>query len=410
MRQLKCNSLRSFVELMLHNEYDIKKIISEFNKNEAMLVQLVFETDHLSTTAKMSERIHSFWYGESNMCGYGKNKKYLSFSRGYGYCGKADKCECLKSKCSESSSKVSDSTRKLAKEKRKQTNMDRYGVQNSGQTYNAIVSRRMIYTDSNKVSEISRKVKETKEKIYGDPGYNNYEKAKQTVKKRYHVTHFVQSDQYANKRKEHTIHKNPNRLLMYDDDLIEEKCRLHTPSELASFMGYKTSSSVVQRLKTSGLKYKKGRGNSLFEQDVFETVSGIVSDVPVFRSDRTLLSGKEVDIYLPELKLAIECNGTYWHSQKQGKHRYYHQHKSQYCHQKYVRLLHIWEWEWSSEPEAIIEKIKKLINFNKIKNNKLSGWSKPKPYFTFDYSKVSRQYESGADIIWDEGKPIFTNK
>jgi len=40
------------------------------------------------------------------------------------------------------------------------------------------------------------------------------------------------------------------------------------------------------------------------------------ANTKVLHSDRTILNGKELDIYLPEKKLAFEFDGTYWHADK----------------------------------------------------------------------------------------------
>jgi hypothetical protein len=63
------------------------------------------------------------------------------------------------------------------------------------------------------------------------------------------------------------------------------------------------------------------------------------------QGDRTILHGKELDIYIPDKKLAIEFNGTYWHSTVY-KDKNYHQEKSLECLKQGVQLIHIFEYEW----------------------------------------------------------------
>lgn len=87
----------------------------------------------------------------------------------------------------------------------------------------------------------------------------------------------------------------------------------------------------------------------------------------VIRRDRTLLDGKELDIYLPELKLALEFNGDYWHSDEWLLSRgnitaeEYHRTKLELAAEKGVRLGFVWnsEWrfKWSRKPilEAVAE-------------------------------------------------------
>lgn len=63
----------------------------------------------------------------------------------------------------------------------------------------------------------------------------------------------------------------------------------------------------------------------------------------------------EIDIYIPELNLGIEYNGTYWHSSKQ-KEKNYHQRKYDICKQNGVSLIHIFEFEG-------LDKWKKKLSF-----------------------------------------------
>ena len=83
---------------------------------------------------------------------------------------------------------------------------------------------------------------------------------------------------------------------------------------------------------------------SLKEKEVLDWLKSIYSG-EIIENDRTILNGKELDIYIPEKKLAIEFNGDYWHSTK-IKDKYYHQEKSLVCRNLGIRLIHIFEYEW----------------------------------------------------------------
>lgn len=75
--------------------------------------------------------------------------------------------------------------------------------------------------------------------------------------------------------------------------------------------------------------------------------------------DRTILKGKELDIYIPEKKLAIEFNGTYWHSELY-KDKYYHQDKTLECRKQGIRLIHIFEFEYITKEKQ--EKLKQFLS------------------------------------------------
>lgn len=81
------------------------------------------------------------------------------------------------------------------------------------------------------------------------------------------------------------------------------------------------------------------------QNDLVEYISSIYSGA-VIRDSRSILPNRrELDIYLPDLKIAIEFNGIYWHSEKfTGKKE--HQQKQQQCRDLGIRLVMVWEDDW----------------------------------------------------------------
>ena len=76
----------------------------------------------------------------------------------------------------------------------------------------------------------------------------------------------------------------------------------------------------------------------------------------IIYNDRTLLDGKEVDILLPDINLAIELNGTYWHQEsKVGKN--YHLNKTNQLEQEGFQLLHIYDYFWTHHKEIVKSRI-----------------------------------------------------
>lgn len=73
---------------------------------------------------------------------------------------------------------------------------------------------------------------------------------------------------------------------------------------------------------------------------------------------RDVISPKEIDIYIPSKKIAIECNGIYWHS---GKNATYHLNKYIDCKQNGTQLLTIWEDWIRNKPEIIKSMIKSKL-------------------------------------------------
>jgi len=95
-----------------------------------------------------------------------------------------------------------------------------------------------------------------------------------------------------------------------------------------------------------------------------QQIADLLSELNIeFRiNDRSILSdgqqSHELDIYIPERKLAIEFNGIYWHS-TQHKVSGYHQAKTIACRAKGVRLIHIFEDQWLTK-RHIVESIIRL--------------------------------------------------
>ncbi len=69
-----------------------------------------------------------------------------------------------------------------------------------------------------------------------------------------------------------------------------------------------------------------------------------------------ITSPYEVDILIPDIKLAIEFNGLYWHSVK-IKPTGYHLMKTNLCNQAGYRLIHIWEDDWIFNKKEIMNKL-----------------------------------------------------
>jgi very-short-patch-repair endonuclease len=86
----------------------------------------------------------------------------------------------------------------------------------------------------------------------------------------------------------------------------------------------------------------------------------------ILTSDKTVLGGKELDIYLPDIKLAFEFNGLLWHSEFKVDKKY-HIDKTNSCLEKGVHLIHIWEDDWTHKNEIVKSRILNLLKTNQRK-------------------------------------------
>ena len=94
------------------------------------------------------------------------------------------------------------------------------------------------------------------------------------------------------------------------------------------------------------------------ENELYDFISDNY-DGEIVKNQRKLISN-ELDIYLPDLKLAFEFNGLYWHSDLY-KSRNYHLNKTKECELNNVQLIHIWEDDWRYKRDII-----KSIIINKL--------------------------------------------
>lgn len=89
---------------------------------------------------------------------------------------------------------------------------------------------------------------------------------------------------------------------------------------------------------------------SFGEKSVYDFIKSVY-DGTVIENDRELIAPKELDIYVPGKKFAVEYDGLYWHSEAVRKDINYHKDKTFSCLEKGVRLFHIYENEWRDKKE-----------------------------------------------------------
>jgi len=102
-------------------------------------------------------------------------------------------------------------------------------------------------------------------------------------------------------------------------------------------------------------KYK-----SVAELEILDFVRSI-SQTTVLSGNRSQIFPLELDIYLPDQKIAIEYCGLYWHSELRGKHQDYHLTKLRLCQEKGIRLVTIFEDEWTHYPILVQSRLRTII-------------------------------------------------
>lgn len=105
---------------------------------------------------------------------------------------------------------------------------------------------------------------------------------------------------------------------------------------------------------------------SMGEIELYNILSNELGKENVLLHDRSVLNGKEIDIYIPKLKIGIEYNELYWHSEDKGKDKWYHYLKTKKCNENGIKLIQIFEDEYLNNKELVINKIKHLLKIPKI--------------------------------------------
>ena len=80
-----------------------------------------------------------------------------------------------------------------------------------------------------------------------------------------------------------------------------------------------------------------GGGTSKSENEIYSYVCSLVGKENVIKKDRQILGKYELDIYVPSKKIAIEYDGLYWHSEENGKDKFYHLNKTEMCAKQNVK-------------------------------------------------------------------------
>lgn len=106
---------------------------------------------------------------------------------------------------------------------------------------------------------------------------------------------------------------------------------------------------------------------SKWEKDINEFINGL--GINTIQSCRTILDQyNEIDIYIPDFKIGIECNGLYYHSEIKGnKYKNYHKIKTVAANSKDITLFQIFEDEWHEKKDIVKSKLLNIFNLGSNK-------------------------------------------
>ena len=240
-------------------------------------------------------------------------------------------------------------------EKSKNTCLKKYGV-----------------TSYTKTDEYKQRTQETNIRKYGVPfSSQNLEvrkKSEETCQRKYGYKNYLESTQKMKDQRERCL----NNLIQYfkennlnykdlTKEIVEGFLENHNDETFFNAEKccdyFQISPYISNRVKRCfNLKYPNyfEHGKSVAENNLFQWIP----TKDKLMSDRTIINPLELDIVLPKIKLAIEYDGSYWHSFKDEN---YHLNKTQLCQENGYQLFHIFEFD-------DIEIWKSMIS-NKLKLN-----------------------------------------
>ena len=177
------------------------------------------------------------------------------------------------------------------------------------------------------------------------------EKSKRTLMKKYGVDHISKTEYF---RKKFKVANDPNYSYYAENSISVFNCNKgHT---------FSISSDIYHHRKLSNINictncYPLNENVSIKELELLEFIKlnyscEIISN---YRDDI------EIDIYLPELKLGFEFNGLYWHSEVY-KDKNYHLEKTNWFKEKGIRIIHIWEDDWTFKKDILKSQILNLLS------------------------------------------------
>lgn len=134
--------------------------------NNADLYSEVVQHQGETIPEKVYNMLHP---GTELVCSRGNTKKFKSVVDGYTLCGKASTCACAKEVIREASIKskasMSAEEKVAANERRAKTNLEKYGVENIGQTEKAKAAHAEFYSNPEAVAgAIAKKLETIKNK------------------------------------------------------------------------------------------------------------------------------------------------------------------------------------------------------------------------------------------------------
>lgn len=302
-------------------------------------------------------------------------------------------CPDCKNKDPERNNKISSTQKKFSEkkkqsliEKRKQTCLEKYGVdhnfklpsckEKSKQT--SLQKYGTEYPSQSK--EIRRKIEQTNLQKYGSKNVFSSEYGKKKIKQSMLDKYGEEIPIKVPEIKEKIFLKN----VLVKRENSWNNCILNDPYSEPMFTkefyieNYSKDFEFEFKCRKCGGIYKSTHNDgehsrckkcypntsSIAEKDIVEFIKGLNLNITIIENSRKIISPYELDIYIPEKKLAIEFDGLYWHSlrdEKDSNGKIFHLMKTKLCEEKGIHLIHIFDDEWRLQKGIVMSRLRNLL-------------------------------------------------
>ena len=153
-------------------------------------------------------------------------------------------------------------------------------------------------THASKVDGVREKIKKTNTKKYGEPSILT---TKEILNKGHKTRRNIFLKRYENYD-----------FINYTGNTLTIKCsKCHNDYDIRRAVFRHRD---LYNIETCTICNPISQQDSFMEREIYEFIQSFYKN-EIIRNDRTVLNGKELDIYLPDNNLAIEFNGLHWHSE-----------------------------------------------------------------------------------------------
>jgi hypothetical protein len=172
---------------------------------------------------------------------------------------------------------------------------------------------------------------------------------------------------FANQKKTAAAHLRINQLLVnYNftllnslyDTTLDLQCNVCNSTFSFTKQYFSQSKTHDQLCPTC---YPRNITDSKPEKEILEYIKSLNLNTTIIENYRKTYHSKEIDIYLPDLKIGFEYHGLYFHSEL-FKTSTYHKEKYDAAANNGIRLIQIFSDEWHNQSDIVKSRINALLN------------------------------------------------